>query len=411
LTKTKGVPRPNYVSLCFLYHPKKKQAIDQATLVYYKAPKSFTGEDSLEITIHGGVVIANRLIDACLSFGVRGALPGEFSYRAFINNKIDLLQAEAIASIVNSTNDLDSYYSLSSIRGNLSGSIQKSCDIIRTFVTRAEHELDFVDGEINFTGLNAYLRDLESAKAIIKEILDRGYTIEDNKTNFKVVIIGLPNVGKSSLFNVLIGRSKAIVTNIKGTTRDVLEQQVYIKDSFVSLLDTAGIRRPRGRVEKIGVKKTFMEIEHGDIIILVDDRNTSKVFNQIKDSLIEKTVILVHNKLDKQTNKKEAGAINVSCKERTGIKELITCLSTEIEKKVDSFSKHHSCLINKRQVLLLEKIYGGLGVVGEDYKENKDLALCLSLLYGVLDNFNTLIRPINKNEILNDIFGGFCVGK
>ena len=411
LTKSRAAPRPNYVKLISLYHPIKKQIIDQATLVYYRGPKSFTGEDCIEITTHGGVVIVNQLLDALLGLGAREAMPGEFTYRAFINNKVDLLQAEAISSIVSATNDLDSYYSLSAIRGKLSTSIQKSRDTIKRIITIGEHELDFNESEIDFTKHTTYIKEIEKATKIIKKIVDQSYTTEDDKSGLKIVITGLPNVGKSSLFNVLVGRSKAIVTSQKGTTRDILEQPVYIEDNLVTLIDTAGIRKTNDKIEKIGIKKSLQEITKADILLVIDDTDPQGVFEKIKGKLNTKTVVLIQNKTDLYDENINKNIINISCKNKTGIKKLITLLSTAIQTELDVFSQQHSCLINKRQVLLLEKIYSGLGVVVEDYKKNKDLALCLSLLYGVLDNFNTLIRPINKNEILNDIFGGFCVGK
>ena len=171
---------------------KKKIIIDQATIVYYKAPKSFTGEDCLEITTHGGVVIANQVLDACLSIGIREAMPGEFSYRAFINNKIDIIQAEAIDTIVNANNDLDSYYALNGIKGNLSEKIRSSYNLIKKIITTGEHELDFNENEITQDIESGYLKKLNKALNIIKKIIDTSYTLEDNKSGLKVAIIGFP---------------------------------------------------------------------------------------------------------------------------------------------------------------------------------------------------------------------------
>ena len=190
LTKSKKTPRPNYVKLRALYHPAKNQRIDQATVIYYRGPKSFTGEDCIEIISHGGVVIVNQLLDALFSLGAREAMPGEFSYRAFVNNKIDLLQAEAISSIVNATNDLDSYYSLSAVRGNLSETIQKSYNIIKKIITIGEYELDFNEGEIDFTKLSTYIKGFEKAAAIIQKTMKQSYALEENKSGLKIVIIG-----------------------------------------------------------------------------------------------------------------------------------------------------------------------------------------------------------------------------
>ena len=404
-------PTPNYVKLASLYNPKTKKLIDQAMVTFYKSPKSFTGEDCLEFSVHGGAVIANNLIGALISLGARGAMPGEFSYRAFINNKIDLLQAEAIASVIESTNDLDNYYSLSAIKGQLSKGIKKSHSILKRVLTVGEHELDFNEGEIDFTKSTQYLTELEAAHKIINNTLNTCYTTEDKKSGVRLAIIGLPNAGKSSLFNVLLGRSRAIVTNIEGTTRDILEQDVYIKETLVTLVDTAGIRSATNTIEKIGIKKSFEEVENSDLIVLVDEKNPLVLYNQIKKELGQTPVVLVCNKSDINNQKPSKGVINISCKNKSGIDQLITELSTIIFKQINFFKAQHSCLVNKRQKKLLIQIDKELQKTIKDYKSNKDLAVCVSLLYSTIDHFNTLLRPIDKNDILNDIFGGFCVGK
>ena len=411
LLRTSKLPTPNYVNLVSLYHPKTKKLIDQAMVTFYKSPKSFTGEDCIEFSLHGGVVIANHLIDALVLLGAREAMPGEFSYRAFINDKIDLLQAEAIASVIESTNDLDSYYSLSAVKGQLSEGVKKSQSIIKNILTMGEHELDFNENEINFTKSSQYLEDLKKAHEIIKKTIKTSYTVEEKRSGIRLVIVGLPNAGKSSLFNVLVGKSKAIVTNISGTTRDVLEQDVYIKENLATLVDTAGLRRATNKIEKIGIKKSFEEIENSDIVLLVDEKDPAAVYSQIKNKIGKRPVVLVCNKSDINKQKSSGAVINVSCKNKSGIDTLITELSTIIFKKINAFKLQHSCLINKRQKELLINIDKDLEKTIQDYKTNNDLSLCLSLLYNSMEHFNTLLRPLGKNEILNDIFGGFCVGK
>ena len=411
LTKTQGSPRPNYVKLCFLYHPYKKTIIDQATIVYYRAPKSFTGEDCLEITTHGGVVIANQVLDACLLIGVREAMPGEFSYRAFINNKIDIIQAEAIDTIVSANNDLDSYYALNNIKGNLSDEIRSSYDLVKEIITIGEHELDFNENEITPDIESGYLKSLNRALSIIKKIIDTSYTLEDNKSSLKIAIIGFPNVGKSSLFNVLIGKSKAIVTDLKGTTRDTIEQSLYISETLITLVDTAGIRKTKHKIEKIGIKKSLEEIESSDMLIVVDDTNPCIVLETIKKEIKEKEVFLVQNKIDVNKKCDKEGVLYISCTKPLGIKELITLLSISIKKQSSSFRSQHSSLINKRQQKILRAIYLDIDRASVSYKKTKDLTLCLSLLYSALDGFNSLIFPADKDEMLNNIFKGFCIGK
>ena len=411
LTKKNRPPKPNYISLHSIYNPLSNQLLDQSMVVYYAAPKSFTGEDCLEFMTHGGVVIVNQIIEACMDIGAREAMPGEFSYRAFINNKIDLLQAESIAAIAGSTNDIDTYYAVNNIKGGLSKKINKSHEIIKNIITIGEHELDFDEAEITHTKSSTYLTQLKKAFHFIDNTLQQSYVLEDNKACHNVVIVGLPNVGKSSLFNVLIGKSKAIVTNKRGTTRDVLEQSVYINQHIINLIDTAGLRKTRDEIEKIGIQKSLEEIKKGDIILIVDDKDPRLIFQKIKERLQNKSILLIHNKSDISKVEKDEDIISISCKEKVGIDKLTTKLSTAVEKNFNIFIDKNSTLVNKRQKKIITAIRDGLNGVIVDYETNKDLTLCLSLLYVVYNNFNSLVRPTNKEEILNDIFGGFCVGK
>jgi tRNA modification GTPase len=186
---------------------------------------------------------------------------------------------------------------------------------------------------------------------------------------------------------------------------------VYIKDNLVLLIDTAGLRKAKDNVEKIGVEKSLEEIKKSDIVLIVDDKNPAIIYNKIKNRLKNKPYLLVCNKADINGDFSNDNSILISCTKKTGFTSLLTSLSTLINNRVDVFSKQHNSLINRRQKILLENVVAQLSRAADDFDANKDLVVCLSLLYDVLDSFNTLIRPINKDEILNDIFGGFCVGK
>ena len=339
-------------------------------------------------------------------------MPGEFAYRAFINNKIDVLQAEAIDSLINSDNDIDGYYSLNSLFGGFSKTIEKSLGELKALMTLCEHELDFSEEEIALTSHEEYLKRINLIRKSITETLKTSYTKDSRKSCTQVAIIGKPNAGKSSLFNLLIGKSKSIVTNIKGTTRDVLDQEIYIDDNLVKIIDTAGIRDSKNKVEKIGIKKSFQEIEKSDIVLIIDEKNPRLIYEQVKKNIDKKPFLLIRNKIDLcSVVKKNQNIISISCKNHHGISELITALSTIIKNKVSVFKKQYLLMLNARQLKALLKIEGQLKLAYEDLKKNKDLTLCLSILYGALEEYNTLIRPVEKNEILNKIFGGFCVGK
>ena len=409
ITGQTGAPRPNYCALKYLFAYKERDPFDRAMVVYYKAPKSFTGEDSLEFSVHGGALIARKLIDTLIKYGARQALPGEFSYRAFINNKIDLLQAEAISSIVDANNLIDSYYSLNSLKGSLSISLEKCKDRLQTLMMIGEHELDFNEGEIKHTKSKEVVKQLETISKEISQITKSSYTQESEESNIRVAIVGKPNAGKSSLFNIMIGRARSIVTDEKGTTRDTIEIGLYLGSTPIILVDTAGIRPGLSRAETMGVKKTHEEIKRASIVIVVDEINPKKII--IKAPIDHKKIILVQNKIDVKKKTKEKGVLHVSCKKSSGINELLTSLSTMIKKDNNNFYKTYSFLINSRQKLLLNKIEIGINKTIQSYKKTNDLAICLSCLYDVVSNFDELVKPGNKNELLNKIFMGFCIGK
>ena len=412
ITGIKSSPKPNLVKLCCLKNPRNQEIVEQAMVTFFKGPKSFTGEDCLELSVHGGSVVANKILNILYGLDIREAMPGEFAYRAFINNKIDLLQAEAINALIESDNDIDGYYSLNSLFGGFSKTIKSSLDELKALMALCEHELDFSEEEITLTSHEEYLKRINLIRKSVTKTLKTSYTKDSRKSCTQVAIMGKPNAGKSSLFNLLIGKSKSIVTDIKGTTRDILDQEIYIEENLVKIIDTAGIRDSKNKVEKIGIKRSFQEMEKSDIILIIDEKNPKLIYEQIKKNIDKKPFLLIRNKIDLSSIvKKDKDIISISCKNHNGINELITALSTIIKSKVSVFKKQYLLMLNTRQLKVLLKIEERLKLAYEELKKNKDLALCLSILYGALEEYNALIRPIEKNEILNEIFGGFCVGK
>ena len=229
---------------------------------------------------------------------------------------------------------------------------------------------------------------------------------------FKCGIIGLPNVGKSSLFNHVLGQSRSIVTDEKGTTRDTVEKEIYIGTTLITLIDTAGLRKTSSKAELVGIKKTYKEIANANIIIIVDDLNPLKIHNTLKPYIKSQKVLLVLNKIDLIKNlKKQKSIYNLSCKKSVGFNLFLTKLLTLCEKEFDFFNNQYLYLLNKRQRGFLEEIKTSLIVANTEYKKTKDLSILLSHLYLIQDQFNSLIRPENKEKILHSIFKGFCIGK
>jgi tRNA modification GTPase len=412
ITRIKTNPKPNHVYPKYIYSGVETDPFDFASLVYYKSPKSFTGEDSLEVFVHGGVIIANKLIETLISLGARQALPGEFSYRAFSNNKIDLLQAEGISSIVQANNSIDSYYLLNNIKGVLSSAVKEIRQEVIDLITQGEHEIDFTEQEMTQEEHAVFSKGLLLCQKKIEKVLKTSYVETQESSAVRVAIVGFPNVGKSSIFNHILGQSRSIVTDERGTTRDVVEKEVYIGTTLVTLIDTAGLRDTKNKAEVLGINKTYEEITNANILLIVDDVNPQKIYKKIQSNIKSQKFLLVHNKIDLiKRVKKTVSVYNLSCKNTEGFNSLLTELLTLCKKEIDFFNSQYLYLLNKRQKDLLKKIKLGFVLVNKEYSQTQDLSACLSGLYIVRDHFNILIQPENKENILNSIFKGFCVGK
>ena len=408
LTKKKELPRPNFSYPYYVY--AKKRVVDQCVITYYKGPKSYTGENMLELSTHGGCVISNKIIEIIINGNARLALPGEFTYRAFINNKINLIQAEAINGAIQSDNALDSHYQISNLKGGLSDIVKNSYKKIRDLLILAEHELDFVEDEITFTKSNEYLKRITLIENKIKGIIKLS-CYENYKDIPRVVIVGKPNAGKSSLFNNIVGYNRAIVTDIKGTTRDVIEAKLNLNGNNIALMDTAGIRTTKDKIEKMGIKKTTEEIKAASFVLVVDEENPKKIIKRIKKNNPAAEWIGILNKIDLEKKGEHPSDFQISCTNNLGTDALLTELSTKINNLYKKNYKNNIYLINKRQLSLIKKTLGILKKTKETYKENKDLVLLSFSLRGALNKLEDVLGPTTNNEILNEIFGGFCVGK
>jgi len=410
LTNNKKLPLPNS-AYPYLIYSNDKEVIDQSVIIYFKAPKSFTGENMLEISVHGGDVIANNIIKTLLGLGCRMAGPGEFTYRAFINNKINLVQAESINSIINSENEQSSNKHVENLTGGLSAVLSGAQEEVKNMLILAEHEIDFSEEEVSLTKKGEYLGRLTTISKSISFAVENS-CYEEFKEEPRIVIVGKPNVGKSSLFNKIVGYDRSIVTNIKGTTRDFIEAKINLRGKKIILVDTAGIRETKTKIEKMGIKKTKEELEKGYVFIVVDEKNPAALISKIKKRYPSALLLSVINKIDKNSPAGLTEAdYKISCTKNIGLDDLLTGLSTHIETYYINKYQKREYLINERQSVLLSSINTKINSLISEYTQHADLVLFASSLRGVLDEFNRLIRPIDQNEILNEIFQGFCVGK
>lgn len=386
------------------------QKVDDVVLVAYKGPKSFTGEDSLEIICHGSVLIANQIIEVLIKNGARLATNGEYSSRAFLHNKIDLVQAEAINDTINATTREAKNLSLLSVSGQTSNLIKPIKTKIADIISLIEVNIDFPEYEdIEVANKDKIISSTNEIVSLIDNLIDNGEKAKIIRDGVKVAIVGKPNVGKSSLLNALTGEDKAIVTDIAGTTRDIVEGDVNLKGIRLHLLDTAGIRKVDDKVEAIGVEKARKTIEDADLVLVVLDstRNMDDEDKEILKSTEGLNRIIVHNKND-VVNKVSDNEVYTSA-----LKGDIEQLTNAIFKNlgVDEEAFKQPALNNARQLGLLKHAKEALLKAKQDAEYNLTVDL---ISVSLLDAFNAVLEitgEANQLDLSKEIFSRFCVGK
>lgn len=398
-------PKNRYVYNVTLKSKKGAKELDNVLITYYKAPRSFTGEDIIEISCHGGGAVSRRIIKELLLWGCRYAEPGEFSKRAFLNGKIDLTQAESINQIISSKSEEEVNLGLMGLEGKTKIKLQKTKKLITDLITLIEHELDFVEGDLIATKETVLKNAIKSILIKIDEILIGSLAGKKINSGIRVAIVGPPNVGKSTLFNTLLGENRAIVSNQKGTTRDSIEALIEINGAPVALIDTAGYWKGKDGLDMLGIKKTKEEIKESDIVIILDDKNPRAFVKKLSVNIKRGLFVLSKSDLNKKTPLKNC--ISISSLKNKNIKKLLTSLSTLI--KNDFFPENRiSC--SSRQVHLLEKSKDILLLAYKDFSSN-DLVQTVSLLRASLEEMKEIVGEVYNEEILNRIFADFCVGK
>jgi tRNA modification GTPase len=407
----KITPRKVYLGKIFNH---KGEVIDEGLFVYFQKPKSFTGEDLVEIYPHGSVPVVKSILEACFMYGARLARPGEFTERAFLNGKIDLLQAEAIADLINAKSERAAKIAVSILEGKLSKQINTLREKLINLISLIEAEINFPE-DVEEIDSSLIISQLEEVKSQIDKLLasyKKGNLI---KEGIKLAIVGRPNVGKSSLFNALVGYERAIVSEIQGTTRDFIEESLKIRDIPVILLDTAGLRDTEDKIEKIGIEKAQEKINEADIILFVIDASSGfteedkKIYDKIKD----KPHIIVVNKSDLNNKpidffEKYDNIVYTSVINNQGIKELeekiITSLGI-IEKEDDLF-------INLRQSTLLKQAKEKIEEIENHIDfliNNKEILMIY--IQEALNYLDEVVGAISTEDVLDNIFSKFCIGK
>ncbi len=404
-----------------IINPKDNEIVDEVLIVYMKAPYTYTREDIVEIYCHGGIVPVKKTLELLLSNGARIAEPGEFTKRAFLNGRLDLSQAEAVIDIIRAKTDKSYQVSLNQLEGSLSSKIEEIQNIILDMIAHIEVSIDFPDEDIEEVTYEELEDKAEIVLTSIKKLLntaDRGKILRDG---LSTVILGKPNVGKSSLLNAILRENRAIVTDVPGTTRDIIEEYANIDGIPLKLVDTAGIRYTEDLVEKIGVDKAKDEVEEADLVIAVFDssRELSKEDYDILEIVNEKKAILLLNKIDlppkynKEKLEKLASGkpiINTSIANGEGLEQLEKVIkdmfySGEVEVYNDivvSNIRHKNQLL-KAKINIEEALKGIKSKLPLDCVE-VDIRNCWN-------NLGEISGDTVSEDVLDKIFSEFCIGK
>ena len=389
-----------------------EKIVDEVVVAIYKGPKSFTGEDLVEIICHGSVLIANEIISLLLSKGARLATNGEYTSRAFLHERIDLVQAEAINDVINATTKEAKELSMLSLKGETSKLILPLKKRIADILSLIEVNIDYPEYEdIEVANKDNVISIVDELVPQIDKLVSEGEKGLIIKEGIKVSLVGKPNVGKSSLLNALLGESKAIVTDIAGTTRDIVEGEINLNGVVLHLLDTAGIREVDDKVESIGVNKSKDAIKESDLVIVLLDAS-NKLDDQDKEILdLVKDVphIIAYNKIDKASdNKLFKDAICISAL-NNDITPLKNAVYERLGLKDETFKT--PSLNNTRQLGLLKNVKESLLNAKEDALNDLPIDLVSVSLHDAYNATLEILGEYNQTDISKEIFSRFCVGK
>lgn len=409
----------NYAKFLSIYEADRM--IDQTVVVKFVAPHSYTGEDLVEISCHGSQYIQQKILELLLKNGARMANPGEFSMRAFLNNKLDLPQTEAVADLIESQSEMAHKLAVGQLKGGFSSTISNLRTQFVELAALLELELDFSEEDVEFVDRTQLLTLLATLKSEVASLV-RSFKWGNNiKNGIPVAIVGKPNVGKSTLLNALLNEERAIVSHIPGTTRDTIEDTMTIQGVNFRFVDTAGIRNSEDIIESLGIDRTFAAIEKAEIILfMVDISQTSiqEVQSEIeilksKIDIKEKNIILLANKIDKtegfnSTEFQEQKMIFLSAKSGTNVEQVK-------ERLVNYVNEHkiidNALLTNVRHYDIFLKIADEIVRLEDGFAQQLPTDILAIHLNTILHYLGEITGEVTTDEILNDIFGKFCIGK
>ena len=411
LSKKKEL-KPRLATLSSVYN-SNDEIIDEALLIYFKNPFSFTGEDIVEFQCHGGVAISNIIMSEIIKCGARLAQPGEFSKRAFINGKIDLTKAEAIAKIIEARSEDAVKLLAKQLKGELTSFVNDIREDLLFMLAYTEVNIDYAEEDLPSDIYEQIQKKLEKIKVKLENTLEASKRREGLIEGFKVAIVGKPNVGKSSLLNKLLNFDRAIISDIAGTTRDTIEESVKIGTHIIKIVDTAGIREASDVIERIGIEKSIEAINEADIVISLFDN--SKTLDEEDEKILSLLEENSHKEIIKVLNKTDLEDVFDRSKLddfiKLSTKETINPLVFKIESLLDSNTHSDDMtLISKRQVDSVEQT---LFHISEAFMplESGELEFFAYHITEALENISNITRPYEHDQMLDVMFGEFCLGK
>ena len=415
---TSDLTRKKSGTINYGFIKNEDEIIDEVLVSVFIAPNSSTGEDVIEINSHGGISVTNKILELLLINGCRLAEPGEFLKRSFLNGKKDLLEAESISDLINAKTEIARKMSTKGVTGDLSKIVKNLRETLLNIIANVEVNIDYPEYEdaIMYTNelLKSKITEINNLLNKIVKESDKGTLI---KNGINVGIIGKPNVGKSSLLNKLINEDKAIVTNVAGTTRDIVEGTIIVNGINLNLIDTAGIRNTDDVVEKIGVEKSKNIIEKSDLVIALFDgsREFDEEDLEILSNLKNKKVIVLINKIDLEqkldrTKLKNFSTIEISIKENKGIDKLLDKIKEMFDLE-EIENSDYTYLSNARQISIIKECLN----IGKEIEKQNELNTPVDLiqidLQRLWEKLGELTGETYKDELLDEIFSKFCLGK
>lgn len=388
--------------------------IDTILVSVFKEPNSYTGEDSIEISCHGGVLVASEIITLLIKNGARLAEPGEFTKRAFLNGKLDLTQVEAVADLIHSSSIPGSQTSARQLTGEFTKRLAEFRKQLLKIAGLLELELDFAEEDIELISRKELEEMIKSAMDYCLELAQSHKTAEILRSGYFIGIAGYPNAGKSRLFNAMLQKNRAIVSEIAGTTRDYIEENIMLGGIIVRLIDTAGLRETSDTIEIEGIKMVESVMEQSNMILILNDigiseSNSDKLHEIISKKYPDSKVVLVQNKIDVIENlNKTQNQIYISAKNGDGLEELKSFIEQSAKENIAGIS---DILVNQRQANLLIQSAMELGNALKSFKSKAENELIAIDIRNSARKLGEITGESWSEEVLNNIFGNFCIGK